>query len=135
MCENAAHAVFRTRFLFAYTYQLKLANALYSLAHYAKGTPSQLYNINTIYCSDCLLAMNFKIYFTPFSGFFSSFPYGTCSLSVIKSYQTWKVGLPCSTRLSRPVYSYVTIQYSQPSPTRLSLALASFSKDLNKVSN
>ena len=33
--------------------------------------------------SVCLLADNFRFYFTPFNGFFSPFPHGTGSLSVL----------------------------------------------------
>jgi len=34
----------------------------------------------------CLYIFDFRFYFIPISGYFSSFPHGTCSLSVIEKY-------------------------------------------------
>jgi len=42
----------------------------------------------------CLYIFDFKFYFTPFIGFFSFFPYGTCSLLVIKIYLDLEGGPP-----------------------------------------
>ena len=40
------------------------------------------------------VGVQFQIYFTPTSGFFSPFPHGTCPLSVINSYLGLESGLP-----------------------------------------
>ena len=54
---------------------LKLATTMYSLTHYAKGTPLYI-----VLQTDCH-PPDFKIFSLPFSGVFSPFPHGTCSLS------------------------------------------------------
>ena len=41
-----------------------------------------------------IVGTRFQIYFTPTSGFFSPFPHGTCSLSVINLYLGLESGLP-----------------------------------------
>lgn len=42
----------------------------------------------------CLYIFDFRFYFTPFYGFFSSFPHGTHSLSVIEKYSDFEGGAP-----------------------------------------
>ena len=69
--------------------KLNLAAHRNSLAHSTKGTPSQRKR-----CSDCLWAHGFRYYFTPLSGYFSPFPHGTGSLSVIGEYLALESGLP-----------------------------------------
>ena len=51
-------------------------------------------------------AYSFRFYFTPLSGFFSPFPHGTSSLSIIYSIQSWIMVDPDSNRISR-VRSYL----------------------------
>ena len=53
-----------------------------SLAHYAKGTWLRV----RIHRFHRLQTFGFSFYFTPLPGFFSPFPHGTCSLSVIRQY-------------------------------------------------
>src|SRR3989338_2588360 len=40
------------------------------------------------------VSIQFQVYFTPLSGFFSPFPHGTCSLSVFKEYLGLEGGPP-----------------------------------------
>jgi hypothetical protein len=73
-------------------------------------------------CSRCLLADNFRFYFTPFNGFFSPFPYGTGSLSVLWVFSLggWLPQLPPT--LGRGTQVLPGVLWI--SPTRLSLSLA-----------
>jgi len=57
---------------------------MYSLTHYAKGTPFQ---------TDCQ-NMNSNSFSLPFIGFFSPFPHGTCILSVLCEYLDLEGGPP-----------------------------------------
>ena len=53
-----------------------------------------------------MYAYDFRFYFTPLPGFFSPFPHGTCSLSVIREYLALEGGPPYSNSVSRaPPYS------------------------------
>ena len=79
----------QTRFRYAYTYRLKLARKIKSLAHYTKGTPSQLKAAPTA----CRHPVSGSISL-PSSGCFSPFPHGTCSLSVTKEYLGLEGGPP-----------------------------------------
>ena len=58
-----------TRFCFASTYPIKQAEFIYSLTHYAKGTPHKFHDL-----FDCLDVLNFRIFFTPFSRVLFTFP-------------------------------------------------------------
>lgn len=42
----------------------------------------------------CLYIFDFRFYFTPLNGFFSSFPLGTSALSVIEKYEDFEGGAP-----------------------------------------
>jgi hypothetical protein len=81
---------------------LSLHNKINSPTHYTKGTPSPPNGALTA----CRHSISVSISL-PLSGFFSPFPHGTCSLSVVEEY----LGLdelvhPCSDRISRvPPYS------------------------------
>ena len=79
----------KTCFRYAYTYRLKLATQTNSLTHYTKGTPSRLKDASTA----CRHSVSDSISL-PCSGFFSPFPHGTCSLSVIKEYLGLEGGPP-----------------------------------------
>ena len=61
----------KTRSCYAYTYRFKQAVQIYSLTHYAKGTPaSTLMWVDF----DCLQAKDFSVSFTPLMGYCFSFP-------------------------------------------------------------
>ena len=70
-------------------YPVKLATERKSLTHYTKGTQSPHKG-----GSHCLYACGFRIYFTPLPGFFSPFPHGTSSLSVVHEYLALEDGPP-----------------------------------------
>ena len=60
---------------------------------------SVFHNPSSVFCilssdSHCLYACGFRIYFTPLPGFFSPFPHGTGSLSVIWEYLALEDGPP-----------------------------------------
>ena len=46
-------------------------------------------------------SIRFQVYFTPLPGFFSPFPHGTSSLSILNTIQPWRVVPPDSIRISR----------------------------------
>ena len=85
---------------------LSLHNKINSPTHYTKGTLSPPKEALTA----CRHSISVSISL-PLSGFFSPFPHGTCSLSVIEEY----LGLdelvhPCSDRISRvPPYSRILL--------------------------
>ena len=71
------------RLAFASAPRIPLNLALYhnSPAHSAKGTLSPINGL------ELFVSTRFQnLYFTPLPGFFSPFPHGTCSLSVIREY-------------------------------------------------
>ena len=74
----------------------------------------------------CLLADNFRFYFTPFNGFFSPFPHGTGSLSVLGVFSLggWLPRIPST--LGRGTQVLPGVLWI--SPTRLSLSLAEHSR-------
>src|SRR5689334_20360864 len=80
--------------LFGLAFATATAHALTSLhhansqAHSSKGTLSQFEN-----CSNGLYAHGFRYYFTPLPGYFSPFPHGTGSLSVVYVYLALRSGL------------------------------------------
>ena len=96
-------AVLNTRFRYAFTLCSSYAEKIKSLAHYAKGTPmiTKYYYVSI----ECILILDFKICFTPIDGFFSPFPYGTCSLSVLESVKALKVVLHI--QLSSTLFDYM----------------------------
>ncbi len=51
--------------------------------------------------SDCWCVRGFRVSFIPLSGCFSPFPHGTCSLSVAKRIEPWRVVPPASHKISR----------------------------------
>ena len=69
-------------------FALNLAGQSNSLTHYAKGTRSHVYMLPQ------LVGVRFQVFSLPSSGFFSPFPYGTRSLSVIGSYLALEDGPP-----------------------------------------
>ena len=79
----------QTRFRCAYTYRFKLARQIKSLTHYTKGTPSQ----NKSAPTDCRHPVSGTVSL-PLSGYFSPFPHGTCSLSVMHEYLGLEGGPP-----------------------------------------
>ena len=66
---NPTPCILHTRFCFASTYPIKQAEFIYSLTHYAKGTPHKFFDL-----VDCLNVLNFRIFFTPFSRVLFTFP-------------------------------------------------------------
>ena len=78
----------QTRFRYAYTYRLKLARQTKSLTHYTKGTQSG-FRPPTV----CKHPVSGTLSL-PLSGFFSPFPHGTGSLSVIEEYLGLEGGPP-----------------------------------------
>ena len=86
--SNTLHSI-HTRVCFASTCPLKQAEFIYSLTHYAKGTPKN--HINSL--TDCLF-QDSGSFSLPFLGFFSLFPHGTCSLSVLTIYLDKEGGPP-----------------------------------------
>ena len=109
----------QTRFRYAYTYRLKLARRTNSLTHYTKGTPSRNKSAPTA----CKHSISDTISL-PLSGYFSPFPHGTSSLSVIGEYLGLEGGPPifkqdftCPALLKdlKAFYLYGTITlYCQP---------------------
>ena len=79
----------QTRFRCAYTYRFKLAAQIKSLTHYTKGTRSHLKGAPTA----CRHSVSDTISL-PSSGYFSPFPHGTSSLSVIEEYLGLEGGPP-----------------------------------------
>ena len=74
-------ALLRLAFASAPYFLLNLAQYHNSPAHSAKGTLSPINGL------ELFVSTRFQnIYFTPLPGFFSPFPHGTCSLSVIREY-------------------------------------------------
>ena len=73
-----------------------------------------------------MLADNFRLYFTPFNGFFSPFPHGTGSLSVLGVFSLggWLPRIPST--LGRGTQVLPGVLWI--SPTRLSLSLAEHSR-------
>ena len=80
--------------------------------------------------SDCLYAYGFRIYCTPLPGFFSPFPHGTGSLSVISEYLALERGRPgFPLGYSSPVVLRISIQQARVlSPTGLSPSVAGLSR-------
>ena len=102
-------------------YGLSLHNKINSPTHYTKGTLSPPNGALTA----CRHSISVSISL-PLSGFFSPFPHGTSSLSVVEEY----LGLdelvhPCSDRISRvPPYSslVICITLTGLSPTMVNLS-------------
>ena len=101
---------------------LSLHNKINSPTHYTKGTPSPPNGALTA-CRH-LVSVSISL---PLSGFFSPFPHGTCSLSVVEEY----LGLdelvhPYSDKITRvPSYSRLVrcITYTGLSPTMVKLSI------------
>ena len=80
-------ALLRLAFASAPCFPLNLAQYHNSPAHSAKGTLSPVNGL------ELFVSTRFQnIYFTPLPGFFSPFPHGTCSLSVIREYLALRDG-------------------------------------------
>ena len=80
-------ALLRLAFASAPCFPLNLAQYHNSPAHSAKGTLSPVNGL------ELFVSIWFQIlYFTPLPGFFSPFPHGTCSLSVIRKYLALRDG-------------------------------------------
>ena len=80
-------ALLRLAFASAPCFPLNLAQYHNSPAHSAKGTLSPFNGL------ELFVSIWFQIlYFTPLPGFFSPFPHGTCSLSVIRKYLALRDG-------------------------------------------
>ena len=80
-------ALLRLAFASAPHFLLNLAQYHNSPAHSAKGTLSPINGL------ELFVSIWFQIlYFTPLPGFFSPFPHGTCSLSVIREYLALRDG-------------------------------------------
>ena len=80
-------ALLRLAFASAPYFLLNLAQYHNSPAHSAKGTLSPVNGL------ELFVSIWFQIlYFTPLPGFFSPFPHGTCSLSVIREYLALRDG-------------------------------------------
>ena len=80
-------ALLRLAFASAPCFPLNLAQYHNSPAHSAKGTLSPINGL------ELFVSTRFQnFYFTPLPGFFSPFPHGTCSLSVIREYLALRDG-------------------------------------------
>ena len=107
----------QTRFRCAYTYRLKLARQIKSLTHYTKGTPSPRRAP-----TDCKHPVSGSLSL-PSSGYFSPFPHGTGSLSVMHEYlgleggpPTFRQDFTCPALLEdhRAFYPYGAVTHSGP---------------------
>ena len=117
-------ALLRLAFASAPYFLLNLAQYHNSPAHSAKGTLSPVNGL------ELFVSIWFQIlYFTPLPGFFSPFPHGTCSLSVIREYLALRDG-PRRFRqdFSCPAVLRIHLRVFEISLTGLSPCLAAFSK-------
>ena len=90
LLHNTISALFRLAFASAPSLRLNLALYNNSPVHSAKGTLSPFNGL------ELFVSIWFQIlYFTPLPGFFSPFPHGTCSLSVIREYLALRDGPRC----------------------------------------
>src|SRR3989440_3871789 len=74
---------------------------MHSPDHSTKGTPSTLGVPRDPVASGCWGVRGFRVSFIPLSGCFSPFPHGTCSLSVARGVEPWRVVPPASHKISR----------------------------------
>ena len=117
-------ALLRLAFASAPCFPLNLALYHNSPAHSAKGTLSPINGL------ELFVSIWFQIiYFTPLPGFFSPFPHGTCSLSVIREYLALRDG-PRRFRqdFSCPAVLRIHLRDYLISFTRLSLCIAILSR-------
>ena len=108
---------------------LNLATHSNSLAHSPKGTPSHKTIPKNRHRAPtaCRRPVSDSISL-PSPGFFSPFPHGTCSLSVVKSYLALGSGLPCFPQGSScPVVLRISSRVSTFLPTGLSPSAADLS--------
>ena len=113
----------QTRFRCAYAYRLKLARHTKSLTHYTKGTRSPRRAPTA-----CKHPISGTVSL-PSSGFFSPFPHGTCSLSVVEVYLGLEGGPPmfrqdCTCPALLESLSNCTATGLSPSLARLSFRFA-----------
>ena len=71
---------------------------------------------------------SFRFYFTPLPGFFSPFPHGTSSLSVLATYLALEDGSPRFPQSMCSVVLGILLEVTLVLHTRLSLSLANYSK-------
>ena len=117
-------ALLRLAFASAPCFPLNLAQYHNSPAHSAKGTLSPINGL------ELFVSTRFQyIYFTPLPGFFSPFPHGTCSLSVIREYLALRDG-PRRFRQDFTCPAVLRIHHRDfmISYTRLSLSMAILSR-------
>ena len=117
-------ALLRLAFASAPYFLLNLAQYHNSPAHSAKGTLSPVNGL------ELFVSIWFQIiYFTPLPGFFSPFPHGTCSLSVIREYLALRDG-PRRFRqdFTCPAVLRIHLRVFKISLTGLSPYIAAFSK-------
>ena len=117
-------ALLRLAFASAPYFLLNLAQYHNSPAHSAKGTLSPVKGL------ELFVSIWFQdLYFTPLPGFFSPFPHGTCSLSVIREYLALRDG-PRRFRQDFTCPAVLRIHYRDYliSPTGLSPCIAILSK-------
>ena len=109
-------ALLRLAFASAPYFLLNLAQYHNSPAHSAKGTLSPFNGL------ELFVSIWFQIlYFTPLPGFFSPFPHGTCSLSVIREYLALRDGPRCFRQdFSCPAVLRIPSMHLTISPTGLS---------------
>ncbi len=117
---------------------LSKPHATNSQAHSSKGTPSPQHpphkNMRqTPTGSDGLKAPGFRNYFTPLPGYFSPFPHGTNTLSVIKKYSGLPSGLGRFTQdsTSPALLGHKPSKQARTSPTRLSRSTVSHPRLFN----
>ena len=117
-------ALLRLAFASAPCFPLNLAQYHNSPAHSAKGTLSPVNGL------ELFVSIWFQIlYFTPLPGFFSPFPHGTCSLSVIREYLAlWDGPHRFRQDFSCPAVLRIHYRGFLISHTRLSLPMVTLSK-------
>ncbi len=122
---RATRRPLRTRFRYGYTCRLNLATQSNSLTHYAKGTRSDLalQKGAKIPSTACRQTVSGSISL-PSQGFFSPFPHGTGSLSVVEVYLALGDGPPsflqgstCPTVLGYPFQQGLPLSYTGLSPS------------------
>ena len=120
-------ALLRLAFASAPYFLLNLAQYHNSPAHSAKGTLSPINGL------ELFVSIWFQIiYFTPLPGFFSPFPPGTCSLSVIREYLALRDGPRWFRQdFSCPAVLRIHFWVLQISPTGFSPSLTDFSKSFS----
>jgi hypothetical protein len=107
---------------------IRLAIDSNSPAHYTKGTPSSEINSNFDRCVDLWFQVLFH---SPQPGFFSTFPHGTCPLSVFREYLAldrgrtrFLPGFPCPIVIENFTQGVLQIYPTGPLPSMVAFSKA-----------